>query len=157
MININRANTDFEFKICFNFFTEMWKNEFEIDLNTNIIKQFNDFKNSNIYYIKNISEIISVIQFTKIYKWFKLWNGTTIDKDAYILWRIWVKKEYRKQWLWKKIINYWLNEIKQSWINLIYIPSEINNIKYYSQFWFKEFWNEYSLWNTKVIFMKNEI
>ena len=141
----------------FSFFKIMWKELFDIDFNNNFEKRKVEFNKSKVYYIKNSKQIKAAAQFIKVSKGYKLSNWIIIDKDAYILWRIWVLEKYRKQWLWTKLINHWIDEIKKEWISIIYIPSEINNIDYYSKFWFTTIWKSGQIWNTIWIYMKKDI
>jgi len=146
-----------ELKRCFSFFKVMWKELFDIDFNKDIDKRKKEFDRSLVYYIGDNIKILAAIQFIKVKKWYVLSNWIEINKDAYILLRIWVLKEYRNKWLWSKLMKYWIQKIYDSWITIIYIPSEINNVNYYSKFWFEVFWKDWPIGNTRWIYMKKEL
>ena len=157
-MNINTAKNRNEYKLCFDFIKKLWKDEFEIDFNLNLKKQYQSFLNSDIYFIEENWKIIAIIQLAKVEKWFKTKDWIIPEKDCYFLWRIWVSKKYRNIWHWSKLINFWIEKIKKGWIKLIYLSSEINNIKYYFIFWFKKVSDEAKkVWNTSAIYMKKEI
>ena len=157
-MKINIATSENEYKECFEFIKKLWKDEFEINFELNLEKQYQSFIKSNIYFIKENSKIISIIQLAKVKKWFKTKEWIIPKKDCYFLWRIWVLNTYRNKWYWTNLINFWLNKIKQEWIKLIYLSSEINNIDYYYKFWFRKISNkERKIWNTSAVYMENNL
>lgn len=157
-MQISIAKEITEFKECFNFIKTLWKDEFEIDFNLDLENKYQDFLNSNIYFIREKWIIIAIIQLFKIKKWYKTKDWITPKEDCYFLGRIWISKEYRNMWYWSKLINFWIKEVKKEWIKLIYLSSAINNIDYYSKFWFQKIWNKIKkAWNTSAIHMKIKI
>ena len=157
-MKINIATSERQYKECFEFIKNLWKDEFEIDFELNLEKQYQSFIKSNIYFIKENSKIIALIQLAKVKKWYKTKDWITPKEDCYFLWRIWVSKDFRTKWYWTELIKFWIEKIKKEWIKLIYLSSEINNINYYSKFWFKKISDkERKVWNTSAIYMKKEI
>lgn len=156
-MEIKKANIEIEYKECFEFIKNIWKDEFEIDFDLNLEKQYQSFIKSDIYFIEEKWKIIAIIQLTKVEKWFKLKDWFIPKNDCYFLWRIWVLKEYRNKWYWSKLIKYWINQIENTWIKTIYTLSEINNINYYSNFWFKKINdNIKNVWNTNGVYMERK-
>ncbi len=157
-MEIKIAKSETEYKECFEFIKNIWKNEFKIDFETRLEEQYKSFLNSNIYYIKKNWKLVWIIQLAKINKWQKTKDWITPKKDCYFLWRIWISEEFRKKWYWSKLINCSIEKIKQEWIKLIYLSSEINNIDYYSKFWFKKIsGKERIIWNTIAVHMEKNL
>lgn len=157
-MEIKIANKETEYKECFEFIKKMWKDEFEINFEIRLEEQYKSFLKSNIYYVKENWKIIWIIQLAKIKKWFKTKDWIIPKEDCYFLWRIWILKDFRKKWYWSKLINYSIEKIKQEWIKLIYLSSEINKIDYYSKFWFKKIsGKERVIWNTIAVHMEKNL
>lgn len=157
-MEIKIAKSETEYKECFKFIKKMWKDEFEIDFELRLEDQYQSFFKSNVYYIKKNWKLVWIIQLAKINKWQKTKDWITPKNDCYFLWRIWVLKEYRNKWYWTKLINYSIKKIKQEWIKLIYLSSEINNINYYSKFWFNKIsGKERIIWNTIAVHMEKNL
>ena len=154
-MKIQKAITEKDLENNFLFFKKMWKEMFDIDFEKNLEKQRGRFYKSEVYFIKDWDKIITSSQMEKFKIWDKLTNWFILEKEAYILWRIWTLKEYRWKWLGSKLIKFLLEVAEKEKIEDFYIPSELWNIKYYSRFWFKEFWKSVKLGNSEYIYMKN--
>lgn len=157
-MEIKIANSEVEYKECFEFIKKMWKQEFDINFELRLEEQYQSFLKSNVYYIKENCKLIWIIQLAKVKKWQKTKDWIIPKEDCYFLWRLWILKSFRKKWYWSKLINYSIEKIKQEWIKLIYLSSEINNIDYYFKFWFEKIsGKERIIWNTIAVQMENNL
>lgn len=131
-MKIIKASTEKDFKELNIFFWEMWKEEFNLELEN----QIDIYKRCDIYFIKEYEINISAI----IYSTYEWKNN---------IWRFGTLEKYRWNWYGSKLLNYILN--KYTWD--FYLSSDINQVKYYEKFWFKNTWEKRKVWNTYWINM----
>lgn len=95
---------------------------------------------------KNTDYIVLALDWDKV-----IWSNQIITDKHYVafLINLWVKEEYRKDWIWWKIIE---NTIKQAkklkvkWIELIPDTSHPWLVDFYAKYWFKEGKYMYMKW-----------
>ncbi len=151
--SIHKAQSEEEFKACFEFFQIMWDHEFNITLWKN---KYEKFSRSEIFYI-GWDELIGAIQIESIdekiienddkeLKWVaKIWEK--------LLGRIWVLKEYRWKSLGSTLIEFVQQKYAKEWETKMYIPAAEQNETYYNTFWFQRFSDPVDCWNTKKLMM----
>lgn len=150
--DIKEAKTKQEEKEVFDFFTPIWKNEFDIDIDYDIEKNYT----YKVYYIKENNEIVWALQAHqsikwKIYKNWKEWDGNLI------IHRIWVKNDLRNQWYWTDLLHKIIDYAKINLDEKIHVSAEIDNILYYEKFWFQVNWEHYKVWNNDAVNMTADI
>lgn len=114
------------------FFEKLWKEEFNLDASN----QVEYYKKSDIYYISENNEIISVIIYSKY-------------KDKNYIWRFWTLKAYRWKWYWTALLNNLLKNY--SWD--FHLSSDEKQVDYYKWFGFKEISKPYKYWDTYSVDM----
>lgn len=123
-----------------NFFWEIWKEEFDID----IFDRIYEYKKQIIYFIEKDWIIISAI------------TCNLIDTDSYIR-RFATNKNNRWTWIWTTLLNELIENLKRKWIKKIFVTSEIKRTNFYEKFSFIKFWIIKNVWNTQVIEMKKDL
>lgn len=149
---IKEAKIKKEEKEVFDFFIPMWKQEFDININYDLEKDF-EYK---VFYIKEWDEIVAALQSHKSIVW-KTYKNWKVWDWNFIIHRVWVKKELRNKWYWADLLNKIIDFAKINLCEKIHISAEMNNVPYYEKFWFKINWENYKVWNNDAINMTADI
>lgn len=96
--------------------------------------------------LKNTSYIIIALDWDNI-----IWSNQIITDKLYVafLINLWVNPEYRKYWIWWKIIEKTLKQAKKTWakwIELVPDPGHPWLVDFYSKYWFNEWKYMYLRW-----------
>ncbi len=153
--DIKKAKSKKDYDECFEFFSNIWIKEFELDLTWRKSK----FDDSLIFYIKKDSKIVSAIQIERFEKTYikKEKLGNIVNDWDFCFWRIATLSSYRWKWFASRLINFSIDFLKNKWEKVVFIPSAVENIAYYSKFWFSKFWDKKVCWNTEKVFMKLDL
>lgn len=111
-------------------------------------------QNPNRYIIWTTkSQIVWILSyFTKEDKLIRFRNGFD-----YELFQLFVSRDFQRQWIWKKLIKYFIeSQENKNW--KIYLMTSFGNenaIKFYKNIWFEDGWN-YNGWEIVQKIMKSE-
>lgn len=135
-MKILQASTETDFQELNIFFWNMWKEEFNLELEN----QTEFYKKTDIYFIRDSEIIISAIIYST-YEWKNnIWRFGTLEKN-------------RWKWYGSELLKYVLS--KYSWN--FYLSSDINQVNYYEKFWFINTWEKRKVWNTYWIKMVKKL
>jgi len=139
-MKIIQAEKISDFSKINDFFWEIWKEEFDID----IFDRIDEYKKQIVYFIEKDWIIISAI------------TCNLIDTDSYIR-RFATNKNNRWTWIWTILLNELIENLKRKWIKKIFVSSEIKRSNFYEKFSFIKFWIIKNIWNTQVVEMKKDL
>lgn len=130
-MGVKKAESWADYKKCFDFFGNMWEDEFWIELNN--IEAFNS---SDIFFLEKDNNVISSVQIVIAKPWFELSDWRIISENTPFILRIGTLEAYR----WKGIGSVLLNEaiwyVKDSWYKTLHLAADSKRVWFYERFGF---------------------